>query len=204
MEDKKCSKCKKIKPISEFCRNRGNKDGLHYQCKECERKVRKENLNNYKEYQKNWKKNNPEYYKNYYINNREKLNKRSLKYNKLNPFKVRKYSNKWRKDKIKKDPKFRLRLNISTIIWQSIKQNKKSIHWENLVGYNLKDLMVHLEKLFKSGMSWSNYGKWHIDHRKPVSSFNFTSPEDPEFKQCWALKNLQPLWAMDNFVKNNK
>ena len=36
------------------------------------------------------------------------------------------------------------------------------------------------------------------------SWWEFKSPEDDEFKQCWALCNLQPMWATDNIRKNNK
>jgi hypothetical protein len=53
-------------------------------------------------------------------------------------------------------------------------------------------------------MTWENYGKWHIDHKRPIASFNFTSYEDPEFKECWALNNLQPMWAKENMSKGNK
>jgi hypothetical protein len=53
-------------------------------------------------------------------------------------------------------------------------------------------------------MSWENYGKWHIDHRIPIDAFNFTCPEDIDFTQCWALRNLRPLWAVDNIKKSNK
>jgi hypothetical protein len=55
-------------------------------------------------------------------------------------------------------------------------------------------------------MTWDNYGVfgWHIDHVRPKASFNFTSPDDEEFKQCWALENLQPLWWKDNITKSDK
>ena len=53
-------------------------------------------------------------------------------------------------------------------------------------------------------MSWDNYGEWHIDHILPDSSFYYVSTEDDEFKKCWALSNLQPLWAIDNLKKSNK
>jgi len=66
--------------------------------------------------------------------------------------------------------------------------------------------MVHLESQFKPGMNWENYGKygWHIDHIRPQSWFKFESKNDPEFKICWALSNLQPLWAKENSFKGNR
>ena len=97
----------------------------------------------------------------------------------------------------------RIKNAIATNIRQSIKGNKNRRKWETLVGYNVKELMKHLEKKFKEGMSWDNYGEWHIDHKIPVSAFNFTHPEHLDFKKCWALKNLQPLWSQENLKKHN-
>jgi len=66
-------------------------------------------------------------------------------------------------------------------------------------------LIKYLEKKFEEGMSWENYGKeWHIDHKLPISKFNFKTTDDPDFKICWSLKNLQPMWAKENMSKNNK
>jgi hypothetical protein len=73
-----------------------------------------------------------------------------------------------------------------------------------LVGYSLDRLRRHLERKFLPGMSWANMGSWHVDHIIPVSVFNFKTAEDVDFKKCWALKNLQPLWAADNMAKKNK
>ena len=53
-------------------------------------------------------------------------------------------------------------------------------------------------------MTWDNYGEWHIDHKKPKSLFDYDSPKDQAFKDCWSLANLQPLWAEDNKNKSNK
>jgi hypothetical protein len=52
-------------------------------------------------------------------------------------------------------------------------------------------------------MNWDNYGSggWEIDHIRPVSSFRFESTDDPEFRDCYALSNLQPLWRKDNMRK---
>jgi hypothetical protein len=69
------------------------------------------------------------------------------------------------------------------------------------LGYTIEELMSHLEKQFTEGMTWENYGEWHVDHIKPMSSFKFESVDDPEFKECWKLENLQPLWEEDNLSK---
>lgn len=105
------------------------------------------------------------------------------------------------------DPVWRLRMNISTSIAQSLKKNKSgksNCTWEKLVGYTLVDLKRHLEHRFLPRMTWANYGKWHVDHIYPMSKFEFTSANDPAFKRCWALENLQPLWAEDNKKKSDR
>ncbi len=128
-------------------------------------------------------------------NNPEKHNAGSRKWAKNN----RKYF----KQRLRNNPQLRLSARISSAIRNSLKGNKNN-HWEHLVDFTLQDLIKHIESLFKEGMTWQNYGKWHIDHIIPKSLFSFTSYNDPEFKQCWALENLQPLWAFDNISKGNK
>jgi len=64
--------------------------------------------------------------------------------------------------------------------------------------------MRHIERQFTKGMSWDNIDKWHIDHIVPVSSFKFETPDDPDFKACWALTNLRPLWAKENQTKHKR
>lgn len=102
------------------------------------------------------------------------------------------------------DPGFRLHCNISRVISIGLNGQKAGRKWQSLVGYTLDDLRCHLERQFVKGMTWRNYGEWHVDHIRPRSSFQFTSADDAEFKACWALTNLQPLWAPDNLSKRDK
>lgn len=74
----------------------------------------------------------------------------------------------------------------------------------DLLGYTVEDLVNHLERQFTKGMSWFNYGEWHVDHIVPVSSFNYETFHDPEFRSAWALSNLRPLWGRDNYSKGAK
>ena len=206
MKTKRCSGCGEVKPVSEFNKNRTRKDGLNCYCKECNKEYQREWAKNNSEKVKEssrkgsrkWTRNNPEYYKSWYKNNPEY----HKEWRENNPKKVRKINRKNKKRRMS-IPKNRLNKNISYLIWFSLKQNKKGNHWENLVDYTLKNLEAHLENLFEDGMNWKNMGKWHIDHIRPVSSFNFSSYEDKAFKECWALSNLQPLWAKENWEKNS-
>lgn len=104
------------------------------------------------------------------------------------------------------DPRFRLRNVVSVVIGASLKKRggRKSASWEALVGYSASELRRHIERQFTRGMSWENYGEWHIDHIVPVAAFKWQSSDDPEFRACWALSNLRPLWAIENKRKSSK
>lgn len=99
----------------------------------------------------------------------------------------------------------RIGSNISRGIRNSLKSSKNGAHWEDIVGYTVGKLIAHLEQQFLPNMSWENYGVngWHIDHKIPQSHFNFSSVNDRAFLECWAIENLQPLWSIDNWKKNN-
>jgi len=112
---------------------------------------------------------------------------------------LRKYYQKY-----KINPNYRLKRSMGNAVHKALKQNKKGRNWEYLVGYTLKQLKQRLECQFQKGMSWKNYGKWHVDHKKPQSLFKYNTPEDQAFKNSWSLANLQPLWATDNLHKHNK
>ncbi len=113
-------------------------------------------------------------------------------------------TDKERKRRLEYYHKTKVARNISRRMRQSLKGERKSTTWTELVDYSLQDLKEHLESLFLSGMTWENYGEWHIDHVKPISSFDIVSDSCDAFKECWNLKNLQPLWAIDNLIKSDK
>ena len=110
-------------------------------------------------------------------------------------------------NRYKNDLKFHLRSCVSSSIRNKLRRRllgKKGKPTFSFLPYTLDQLISHLEKQFTEGMTWQNHGKWHIDHIKPDSSFDYKSVEDFEFQKCWALENLQPLWAYDNLQKSNK
>jgi RNase P protein component len=100
-----------------------------------------------------------------------------------------------------------VRNRVSRRMRHALSGRNLSKNWEHVfiaVGYSIDDLMKDLESKFESGMSWDNIGQWHIDHIIPDSWFNYSSTSDEQFKQCWSLNNLQPLWRLENISKNNR
>lgn len=181
MGTKVCSKCGKEKPLSEFYKSQQQYvDGCHCWCKECMRQY------------------SIKYFKEHKQEKKEYSQKRQEKIRDYQRIYQTEYSKKQRKN----NPQLRLNNSISAGISQSI-NNKSGRHWENLVGYTIKQLKQRLKANFKKGMTWDNYGEWHIDHKKPKSLFNYTNSDKQAFKDCWALANLQPLWAEENIRKHN-
>jgi predicted nucleic acid-binding Zn ribbon protein len=102
----------------------------------------------------------------------------------------------------KKTLRDKIRKKISNKISRVLNGERRSVNYKDVLYYSDSQLKSHLEKQFRDGMSWDNYGEWHIDHKIPVSAFNLMCDED--IKRCWSLKNLQPLFADENIRKSNK
>jgi hypothetical protein len=221
MEVKICNVCNIEKKILEFHRRKDSKDGLRNECKNCTRL----RINNYRQKNNNkvnqW--NRETYYRNITKHRETKkkyreINKEALKvkekiYRDNNKEKINKYYYDNRKTLVKKaldriqtrrknDIMFRIKLSLRARVYSFLKKNeitKKNRTFE-LVGCNPNELKEFLEKKFVDGMSWENYGKWHIDHITPLSS---AKTEEEIYKLCH-YTNLQPLWATDNLRKSNK
>ena len=220
---KTCKKCHRELAESEFSNRKGNKDGLHIYCKECVHKQHEKYDTNHKNerkiskqlyYQSNREKilnqikesrplgSRNEYLKQYYIKNKLKMDHHSHEYCKTH----RKQINKWCREYYK-DPSKRIarnmynRVRIAIFTQLALKSQKTT----NLCGCTWEELVAHIEKQFKPGMSWENYGryenKWSIDHIIPCDKFDLTKSE--EQAKCFHYTNLQPLWANENSSKRN-
>lgn len=156
---------------------------------------RKDNSERVKENVEQWKKNNP-----------KKIKQYQKKYRQNNMEKVKENYNQYTKNKRRIDLKYNLNRRIGNAIWWTLKDNKNDRHWENLLGYSVNDLIKRLQKTMPQEYTWKDYlnGKLHIDHIIPISAHNFTKPENPDFKKCWALNNLRLLPAKENLIKGSK
>ena len=70
------------------------------------------------------------------------------------------------------------------------------------LGCSVSDFKEFIEQRFSGGMSWPNYGKWHLDHIVPLASFDLTDRQ--QFLEAAHYSNYQPLWAQDNLSKGAK
>ena len=127
----------------------------------------------------------------------------------------------YNKKRFLENPSAKLRHVFGTAVKKDIMENRQEypkdigirLVWEKIkehCGYDEHQLKEHLEKKFDNWMNWTNHGKtnkekktWNIDHIKPRSAFDYTSLDDPEFKQCWDLSNLRPLDSFENLLKGN-
>lgn len=98
----------------------------------------------------------------------------------------------------RRSPSAKVKNAVQARMWAALK-GRSGGHLFSRLGYTLADLVAHLERLFRDGMTWDNYGKWHVDHVRPCAAFDLTDSD--QFHSCWALDNLQPLWASDNVRK---
>lgn len=200
---KKCNSCKIKKNFDEFHRNSKNIDGYKNTCKICrlaqQKKYRiknKEILNEkQKQYYSNHKKEKSEYDKIYRKNNAEKIADKQKKYREAN----RDRKNIHEKIYNKRKPHIKAWRSLLHTYLRRINKKKTKSTLETL-GYSRNELKEHLEKLFTEGMSWDNYGEWHIDHIKPISSFDKNT--DPKIVN--SLDNLQPLWKTTRVINGIK
>lgn len=131
--------------------------------------------------------------------NKDYLNKCSVIWRLNNKDLVREYN---KKNIPLYNIKYPWRKAIRTLLYSTLKRigTKKESKTQDMLGYSAEDLKIHLESLFLEGMSWDNYGDWHIDHIIPVFSFD----KNIHVSIINSLSNLQPLWKFDNLSKGKK
>lgn len=146
------------------------------------------------------------YHKKWSESKREHLNQYHKEWREKNIDKHRENKRNYERTRKSNDPLYKLVANFRTAIWTVLKENNmdKYGHYFEILQYSPEQLAYHLEKQFSEGMTWENYGDWHVDHISPITSFNFHEIGDNEFMKCWSLDNLQPMWADENIRKSNK
>jgi hypothetical protein len=108
----------------------------------------------------------------------------------------------YERERLNHDILFLLKKQLRRRLTEAVKNNQKSGSAIKDLGCSIEEFKRYLESKFQPGMTWDNYGEWHIDHIRPLSSFDLSDPE--QLKIACHYTNLQPLWAKDNLSKGNK
>lgn len=195
MVEKVCTKCKIIKSLEDFHKDKNTKLGVKPHCKICNKIMA--NI--------------------YFINNKDEILKRNRENVLKNIDKVKEYKKQWKennREKIKEQRKFYRQNKKAIDTLYKMKENLrrrtlkafKTKNWvksggtETLLQGTYTEVFNHIESLFTERMNWSNQGEWHIDHIIPLAS----AKTQEDIIQLFNYKNLQPLWAIDNILKSNK
>ena len=182
--------------------NERNKDKL----KEQKKAYNERNKEKIIEYKKDWRKSNRERLlvksKIYYETNKETLKIKYKNYRSSQEIKQK------RNDKLrlkrKNDIQYKLKCILRKRLKTALSHNFKKGSAVNDLGCTISELKIYLENKFQPGMTWENYGQfgWHIDHIKPLSSFDLTDRK--QLLEACHYTNLQPLWWQDNLSKSDK
>lgn len=108
-----------------------------------------------------------------------------------------------KRNRLKNNPLIKMKDDIRKAINRSIKKGKYvggRFDLRNIIGCSMEDLLLHLSSKFKEGMTFDNYGKWHIDHIVPL----FLAMNEGDVLDLCNYNNLQPLWAYENNSKGRK
>jgi len=156
------------------------------------RQYRQENREARREQQKQYRQENREYFaeyrKQYYQENRESVIEQQRQYSQSTP-----------QRKISKSIRNRTRKVVRA------GKAKKFCGYNDYIGCTPEELVAHLESQFHQcpstgrEMTWDNHGEWHIDHIRPLASFDLL--DEGDFMQAHHYTNLQPLWAEENLSK---
>ncbi len=178
-------------------------------CSECRRLVRNARERDRRlrkhehalEVSREWHRQYPNYNQEWRQQNLEHCQQYSEQYRVDNPEVFKKARKKQRQ---RTDPYYRLSRNIRARIHQALKRQRKGVRNSVLeyIGCSVVELKEYLEERFVLGMSWSNYGQWHVDHIEPLAKFDLG--DEQQLREACHYSNLQPLWATDNLRKGAK
>lgn len=121
---------------------------------------------------------------------------------------AREYAKKQR-EKNKDNPHYKIMASVRARLIQALKGRRKNKKTTEMLGASIEVIRAYIEAQFSDGMTWSNWGRgwhsareWHLDHIRPLASFDLTDPD--QLAAASHYTNLQPLWAVENLKKGSK
>lgn len=207
-KEKTCAKCCSSYLLSEYHSDKGKKDGLSSSCKKCKKAYRAsyyaKNSERLKAESMSWfeanKERRAESSRQYYLENIDYFRASRKSRYWLDPKGNTRKSSDYHLSRIKSDPLYRFQARCRTRVYQALVQTgyRKTSRAYFLIGCSKPDLAGMISAKFEPGMTWDNYGEWHIDHKIPISS----AGSQVETELLCHYLNMQPMWAGANIAKS--
>jgi hypothetical protein len=170
-----------------------------------EYKSRPENIARATILKNEWRKNNPEKHKQYNLISYKRRVESGYKQNydksyRENPANKAKRNARC-SERFKDDLQYKISVSLRAKLYVFLKKDGKVRQglMSKIIGCTKTELKDFIASKFDQDMNWGNYGKWHIDHIIPLSSFDLTNND--QVLEAFHFSNLQPLWAIDNMKK---
>lgn len=172
------------------------------------RRANPENKNKHAAYAKQWELDNKQKSvtnrKRWESENKDRVTASKTKYRDNNRDRVRKSAREYVGRRRDADDNYRLRSALRSRIHAALNSKgvRKLSRTELLLGCTIQFLRGYLEARFQPGMTWENYGTWHVDHIMPCDAYDLR--DTAQQMACFNYKNLQPLWGSENVRKGAK
>lgn len=174
-----CGKCKISYPLDNYVKDNSKYDGLSSSCQSCVREYRE--------------------------NNKPLLRKLKRQYTLNNKERILEYGRTYTRERLLTDPLFKLKSNISRLIFQTFKNSKyqKKSKTVKVLGISMDKFKSHIESQFLSWMCWEKHGNcdtedyncsFDLDHIIPCSYAK--NEEEVVLLNHWS--NFQPLCSKTN------
>ena len=197
-----CGLCGVEKLLDAFGRDPGRMAGRAYWCKDCRREQRNSaevkayHATYYQRHKEEWRKRGREYMRKWRAEHPEETREKGRinMRRRTSNGKRRAYESKRRAA----EPGYRIEKVLRSRMHTLLRGQTDKRSTKELLGCSTEGLRAHIEQQWLPGMSWENYGPkgWHIDHIKPVVSFDLLDGEQQ--RRCFHYTNLRPLWAEEN------
>ncbi len=181
------------------------------------KKWREANPERAREFQKSWQQRNQDHVrqkrKEYYDNNKELYADHGIKRRERNPGSDKKYYERrkenrpgeiarYARHRLATDLNFKIKVYLRNRVRAAMLAGSKAGSAVEDLGCTIDQFKAHIASRFADGMSWENYGEWHLDHVVPLARFDLTIRD--EFLKAAHYTNYQPLWALENLRKGAK
>jgi hypothetical protein len=228
---KRCGKCKIEKTLDSFCKNNRYKDGRHDTCKVCRKEYNINNREKSREYNEKNKEKHKKYREEYYKQNSSKIQEYNKQYYSDPTIKQKRkkyyeqylsipqnksqhrenikqwfisnpeYMNQYMKNRYNNDLQFKVKSNIRTRFYHTLKGTTKKSSVLVLLGCEIDFFIKYIAEKFLPEMTWENHGEiWEIDHILPCASFDLTILEEQQ--KCFHYTNLQPLFSTTEIAES--